>query len=151
MGPCLLDQLHCIHSVRIVYDDMMMNCPFGSNLRHTDIFQIRSGSPVSSLEFFEKSSSLLICLGYSLRSEIFFICQDQMEISFPKICKYESLNSSNFVIVIIFFDLLRSSFSFFLPRTSGSSIISRNVFLDLFNLSKFVCYFRVQKQSSQFP
>ena len=59
---------------------MMMNCSFGSYLRHTDIFQVRTCSLVCSFELVEKFSSLLVCLLYGFRSQIFFVCHPETEI-----------------------------------------------------------------------
>lgn len=144
MCPCLLNQFHHIHPLGVIDDNMVMDCSAGSDLCYPDIFQVyfRLAELLSQLceELGSECVSLFSCFG----SPILCIGQGDMQIAFREVCHDQPLNFSLLIPLVLSFYLFRCPFSFPLPRTSWSSIIPWDIFLNLFNLSEVISDFCVQ-------
>lgn len=142
--PCLLDQLHNIHPLGVIDDNMVMNCSTGSYFCHPDIFQVYLRLAELLSQLCEELSSECVGFFWCLGSSVLCICQCDVEITFSEVCHDQPLNFSPLIPLILSFYLFRCPFSFPLPRTSGSSIIPWDIFLNLFNLSEVISDFCVQ-------
>ena len=142
--PCLLDQLHHVHPLGVIDHNMVMDCSAGSDLCYPDIFQVylRFAELLSQLR--EKLCSECVGFFRCLRSPVLCIGQCDVEITFSEVCHDQPLNFSSLVPLVLSFYLFRCPFSFPLPRTSGSSIIPWDIFLNLSNLSEVIGDFCVQ-------
>ena len=142
--PCLLDQLHHIHLLGVIEDNMVMNRSSGSDFCYPDIFQVyfRLAELLSQLR--EKLCSECVGFFRCLRSPVLCIGQCDVEITFSEVCHDQPLNFSPLVPLVLSFYLFRCPFSFSLPRTSGSSIITWDIFLNLSDLSEIISDFCVQ-------
>ncbi len=149
MSPCLLDQLHHIHPLRVIDHDMVMDCSTGSYLCYPDIFQVHIRLVEFLPELCEELSSECVGLFSCLRSPILCVGQDDVKISLREVRHDQPLYFSPLVPLVLSFYLFRCPFSFSLPRTSGSSIVPWDIFLNLPNLSEVIGYFRVQRSPSK--
>ena len=144
MRPCLLNQLHHIHPLGVIDDNMVMDCSTGSDLCYPDIFQVYFRLAELLSQLCEKLGSECVSLFSCFRSPILCIGQGDMQISFSEVSHDQPLDFSPLVPLVLSFYLFRCPFSFPLPRTSGSSIIPWDIFLNLFNLSEVISDFCVQ-------
>lgn len=142
--PCLLDQLHYIHPLGVIDHNMVMDCSTGSYFCHPDIFQVYFRLAELLSQLCEELSSQCVGLFCCLRSPVLCIGQCDVEITFSEVRHDQPLNFSPLIPLILSFYLFRCPFSFPLPRTSGSSIIPWDIFLNLFNLSEVISDFCVQ-------
>ena len=142
--PCLLDQLHHIHPLGVIDDNMVMNCSAGSDFCNPDIFQVYFRLAELLSQLCEELSSECVGLFRCLGSSVLCIGQCDVEITFSEVRHDQPLNFSPLIPLILSFYLFRCPFSFPLPRTSGSSIIPWDIFLNLSNLSEVISDFRVQ-------
>ena len=142
--PCLLDQLHHIHPLGVIDDNMVMDCSAGSDLCYPDIFQVYFRLAELLSQLCEELSSECVGFFRCLGSSVLCICQCDVKISLREVRHDQPLNFSPLIPLILSFYLFRCPFSFPLPRTSGSSIIPWDIFLNLFNLSEVISDFRVQ-------
>lgn len=143
--PCLLDQLHHIHPLGVVDHDMVMNRSTGSYFCYPDIFQVYLRLAELLSQLCEELGSQCVGFFRCLRSSILCIGQCDVEITFSEVCHYQPLNFSPFVPLVLSLYLFRCPFSFPLPRTSGSSIVPWDIFLNLSDLSEIIGDFCVQE------
>ena len=142
--PCLLDQLHHIHPLGVVDNNMVMNCSSGSDFCYPDILQIYFRLPELLSQLRKKLCSECVGLFRCLRSSVLCIGQCDVEITFSEVRHDQPLNFSPLISLVLSLYLFRCPFSFPLPRTSGSSIIPWDIFLNLSDLSKVISDFCVQ-------
>ena len=143
--PCLLDQLHHIHPLGVIDDNMVMDCSAGSDLCYPDIFQVYFRLSELLSQLCEELSSECVGLFCCLRSPVLCIGQCDVKISLREIRHDQPLNFSPLVPLILSFYLFRCPFSFSLPRTSGSAITAWDIFLNLSDLSEIISNFCVQE------
>lgn len=144
MSPCLLNQLHHIHPLGVIDDNMVMDCSTGSNLCYPDILELFVSFTEPFAEFCEELGSECVSLFCRFRSSILCVGQSYMEITFSEVRHDQPLYFSPLVPLVLSLYLFRCPFSFPLPRTSGSSIIPWDIFLNLFDLSEIISHFGVQ-------
>lgn len=149
--PCFLNQLHRVEPIGIIDDNMVMDRSFRSDLRYPNIFQLGACSLEYSPELLQELRPLRVCLLDGFRAEILLVRQDNVKISFVKVLQDKSLNFLDLVSVILSLYLLGRSLSLFCSLTSGRSIITRIIFLDLPYLSQIVSNLCVQKPTLSFP
>lgn len=142
--PCLLDQLHHIYPLGVIDHNMVMDCSTGSDFCYPDIFQVYFRLAELLSQLCEELSSECVSLFCRLRSPVLCIGQCDVKITFSEVRHDQPLNFSPLIPLILSFYLFRCPFSFPLPRTSGSSIIPWDIFLNLSNLSEVISDFCVQ-------